>query len=287
MLLALPVLTFGQRDWDSIQIKTHNINDKISFLEGSGGNIGVLHGEDGIMIVDDQFAELSEKIKAALANLSDGDLKFVVNSHYHGDHVGGNEEMAKDGAYLVAHQKVRERLGMSYTGAIMGREINAKPASFWPVITFTETMNFYINGEDINITYLPNAHTDGDVLIHFKSSNVMHTGDSFVRYGYPYIDVDAGGSIDGFIAAQDKILELGNAETKIIPGHGGLSSMDDVKEFRDMLKGARKAVADLKASGKSLDECISANPLEKYHERWSGSFINSDLFVRLIYVSIP
>ncbi|MTI37998.1 MBL fold metallo-hydrolase, partial [Fulvivirga lutimaris] len=255
------------------------------FLEGSGGNIGVLHGNDGVMIVDDQFAQLSDKIKAAIAGLSEGKLKFVVNTHYHGDHTGGNENLSKNGAQIVAQDNVRARLKESFSDPIMGREVQAKASTFWPVITFSEEMSFFINDENVNIIYLPNAHTDGDALVYFRKANVIHTGDAFVRYGYPFIDVSAGGSIDGFIAAQDKILKIADENTKIIPGHGQISSINDVKELRDMLVGAKEAVVILKSEGKMLDDCINAKPLAKYHDRWSGGFINSDLFVRLIYES--
>lgn len=287
LIAVVPTISFAQRDWEAIEIKTTNIKENISYLEGSGGNIGVLHGEDGIMIVDDQFAELSEKIKAALSALSDSDLKFIVNTHYHGDHVGGNENLSKDGATIVAHQMVRERLGESFYNAIMDREVEAKPSTYWPTITFTEEIKFYLNGEEVQVIHVPNAHTDGDALIYFKTSNVLHGGDAFVRYGYPYIDVAAGGSINGLIAAQEKILEVADEETIIIPGHGGLSSIEDVKELKQMLEGTRNIIKDLKAEGKTLDECLTAQPFSEYHEKWSGSFITSDLFVRLVYESLP
>ncbi len=287
ILIIIPLLTFGQRDWEAVEIKRNTVTDNISFLEGSGGNIGVIHGEDGIVIVDDQYAPLSEKIKGALSEISDKELSYIINTHYHGDHVGGNENLSKDGAMIVGHDNVRSRLGTTFYSAFWDRDVEAKPETYWPRTTFSNEMTFFINGEEIRVTHLPNAHTDGDALIHFKTSNVMHTGDCFVRYGYPFVDIAAGGSIDGLIAAQKKILQLADENTKIIPGHGDLASIEDVKELLEMLEATRKIVADLKENGKSLDECISANPLAEFHERWNGNFITSDLFVRIIYETIP
>ncbi|MFY0690202.1 MAG: MBL fold metallo-hydrolase [Cyclobacteriaceae bacterium] len=286
VLLVIPTLTFAQRDWDAIEIKTNELTDNISWLEGSGGNIGVIHGNEGIMIIDDQFAELSEKISQALSSLSDGELKFIVNTHFHGDHTGGNENLSANGALIVAHQNVRERLGTTFFSDIRNSDVASKPASFWPTITFSEEATFYFNDEEIQIIHLPAAHTDGDAMIFFKTSNILHTGDAFVRYGYPFIDTPAGGSIDGIIAAQEAILKVADSETKIIPGHGQLSSIQDVAELLQMLKTTRRIVAQLKQDGKSLDEAMTARPLASYHERWSGSFIDSDMFVRLIYESI-
>lgn len=284
--LFCPLMLYGQTDWNTVKINTINITDNISYLKGRGGNIGVLHGSDGVMIVDDQYAELSDKIKKSLDSLSESELKFIVNTHYHGDHTGGNESLSIDGASIVAHRNVRKRLGTTFYSSMWEREVESKPETFWPVITFKDEITFYLNEEEVQIIHIPKAHTDGDALIYFKTSNIMHTGDGFVRYGYPFIDVSAGGSIDGMIAAQEKILEVANANTKIIPGHGDISSVEDVNELLNMLKETRKIIADLKASGKSLDECISSKPFEQYHERWNGSFINSDLFVSLIFESI-
>ncbi len=286
LMLAIPLILAAQRDWDAIEIKTNPINDRISYLEGSGGNIGVLHGPEGIMIVDDQYAQLSEKIRIALSELSGSDLRFILNTHYHGDHTGGNENLSKDGATIVAHENVRKRLGTTFYSDLWERDIEAKPESFWPIVTFKSELTFYLNGEEIQIIHIPEAHTDGDILIHFKSSNILHTGDAFVRYGYPFIDVAAGGTMDGFIKAQEKILEVADADTKIIPGHGQISSIADVKELKQMLEETRKIVFEMKVARKSLNDCISAKPLADYHERWNGSFITSDLFVRIIYESI-
>lgn len=278
--------SFGQTDWDKVEIKTTTITDHISYLLGAGGNIGVLYGTDGIMIIDDQYAELSDKIKVAIGNLSNGELKFIVNTHYHGDHTGGNENMSANGALIVAQENVRKRLGITFHNDLLDRDMEAKPESYWPVITFGQSINFYFDDEDVQVTYVPKAHTDGDALVYFKNNNVLHTGDTFVRYGFPFIDIAAGGTIDGFIAAQDKILEIANADTKIIPGHGELSTIEEVKELRKMLVETRKIIADLKAKGKTLNECEKAKPLEAYSEKWSGHFINTDTYIMEVYESL-
>lgn len=290
LILLLTVLSqtvLAQTDWSAIEIKTNPINERIAFLEGSGGNIGVLYGDEGVMIVDDQYAELSDKIRIALGELSVEDLRFVVNTHYHGDHSGGNENMAAAGATIVAHQKVRERLGTSFYNVALDRQMTAKPETYWPTITFKDDISFHLNGEDVTVEYIPNAHTDGDAVVYFETSNILHTGDVFVRYGFPYIDASAGGSIDGLIAAQQRILEIANPDTQIVPGHGQLSTTADVQELLDLLTKCRSLIVDLKAEGKSLDETLTANPLEKYDEQWSGSFIDTALFTRLVYETLP
>lgn len=287
MLLFMPILAWSQRDWRKIEIKRQQVTDNISYLVGSGGNIGVLHGPEGIMIIDDQFAPLSEKIQSTIGEFAEGEFEFVLNTHYHGDHTGGNENFKNIGATIVGHDKVHERLSKGFKDDIRDRVIEAKPASFWPVITFSSDMTFHFNGEEVNLVHVPAAHTDGDVLVHFKSSNVIHAGDAFVRYGYPFIDVAAGGSIDGIIEAQKKILELSNENTKIIPGHGEQASIAEVKELLKMLEETRTIIANAKASGTMLEDLIPEKPFAAYHERWNGNFINSDLFVQLIYESLP
>ncbi len=286
-LLLGPLVCLGQGDWDNITIKSTQLTNNIYYLEGRGGNIGVLVGEEGVLLVDNQFARLTEKIKAAVKELTDAPINFIVNTHYHGDHMGGNENFKKEDAVIMAHANVKERLSITFTDEIRDRTTEARPESFWPTVSFPmNKVGLEFFNEDFDLVHLPNCHTDGDMLVHFKNGNVIHTGDTFVRYGYPFIDVAAGGSIDGFIAAQEKILELADANTKIIPGHGQISTIEDVKELLEMLKGVRKIVADAKDSGVELEDLIPQKPLADYHERWNGSFINSDLFVQLVYESL-
>ncbi len=287
LILLFPSIAFAQRNWESVKINVHPITDHIAYLVGRGGNVGVIHGEDGVLIIDNQFAPLSEKITTAVGTLSSGNIAYVINTHYHGDHTGGNQNFKSSGATIVAQEQVRERLGTTFQNEALDREMVAKPESFWPSVTFVKDSTFRFNGEEIELIHIPAAHTDGDAIVHFKSSNVIHAGDCFVRYGYPYIDISAGGSIDGMIAAQEILLELANEETRIIPGHGEQATASEVKELLEMLRSTKKIVADARSAGESLAALIDRKPLAAYHERWNGSFINSDLFVRLIYESLP
>ncbi len=286
ILLLLPTAILAQRDWSSVQIERTEVNNRISFLVGSGGNVGVLIGDEGVMIVDDQYAPLSEKIQAAIAEISSGQIRYTLNTHYHGDHTGGNENFKEAGAIVVAQDNVRDRLGKSWTNEILGRDMEAKSESFWPVITFSDEMTFHFNGEEVTLMYAPNAHTDGDALVHFKTSNIIHAGDLFVRYGYPFIDVSAGGTIDGMIAAQKKILSLCDDNTQIIPGHGQLSTKKDVQELLNMLEATKAIVTKAKEKGETLEDLMAREPLQDFHDRWNGSFITSDLFVQIIYETV-
>lgn len=287
ILFFAPFLVFAQRDWSQVEVKNNPVEGNISFLTGAGGNIGVLHGPEGIMIIDDQFAPLSDKIGETIGSFAEGDLKFVLNTHYHGDHTGGNENFKTEGATIVGHDNVRSRMQVDFDDAVLKRTVKAKTESFWPVITFSTDMTFYFNDEEVQLVHVASAHTDGDALIHFKTSNVIHAGDAFVRYGYPFIDVAGGGSIDGIIDAQKKILELSDENTKIIPGHGQLATIAEVKELLQMLEETRSIIFNAKSSGKQLEDLIAEKPFADYHERWNGNFISSDLFVQLIYESLP
>lgn len=287
ILFFAPFLASAQNDWSQVEVKNNPVEGNISFLTGAGGNIGVLYGPEGIMIIDDQFAPLSGKISETIGTFTEGNLKFVLNTHYHGDHTGGNENFKTAGATLVGHDNVRRRMSEDFKDEIRDRVVEAKPSSFWPVITFSTDLTFYFNNEEVQLIHVASAHTDGDALVHFKTSNVIHAGDAFVRYGYPFIDVAGGGSIDGIIDAQKKILELSNEDTKIIPGHGALATTAEVKELLKMLEETRGIVATAKSGGKALEDLIAEKPFAAYHDRWNGSFINSDLFVQLIYESLP
>lgn len=286
VFLLFPTLSFAQ-GWDNVNIKTTKVEGNVYYLEGRGGNIGVLVGEDGVLLVDNQFAPLSEKIKAAVKEISDSEISFLVNTHYHGDHTGGNENFKKDDVVIVAHKNVKARMATTFENTVLKRTMEAKSESFWPNMSIPmDKLGLSLFGENVDLIHVPGCHTDGDMIVHFKKANVLHTGDAFVRYGYPYIDISAGGTIDGFIAAQEKILSLINPETKIIPGHGQLSSKKDVEELLAMLKETRAIVANAKEAGTSLEDLIPQEPLKAYHEKWSGNFINSDLFVQTIYESL-
>src|SRR6185503_603806 len=208
------------QNFDSVEIKTTKLTESIYMLEGSGGNIGVLVGNDGIIIIDDQYAPLTEKIRTALSKISDKPVKFVINTHFHGDHSDGNKNFADQGAIILSHENARKRLAVDYLFEALKQTQKASPYEALPKITFADSVTFHMNGQTVHVFYAKNAHTDGDVIIHFKEANIFHCGDVFVRYGFPFIDQPAGGSIDGMIKATENLIAITNDQSKIIPGHG-------------------------------------------------------------------
>jgi len=268
----------AQQDFSKVEIKATKVAGNIYMLEGSGGNIGVCAGDDGIVIVDDQYAPLANKIKEALKGISDKPLKFVINTHFHGDHTGGNVEFGTE-ATIIAHENVRKRLqegGLPPGGA--------KPAAkgALPVITFDDKTAVHINGEDIRAVHFPHGHTDGDSVIFFKQANVVHMGDDFVTYGFPFVDVKSGGSISGMIAGDEKVLGMLQPDTKIIPGHGPLSTPAELRKFIDMLKETRTIVAEGMKQGKTVQELKDEHVLAKFDNLGKG-FIKTDAWIDTLY----
>ncbi|AXT18456.1 MBL fold metallo-hydrolase [Flavobacteriaceae bacterium AU392] len=270
------------QNFDNVTMKSTKITDNIYMLQGAGGNIGLLIGEDGVFMIDDQYRELSDKIKNAVTEITSQPIKYVFNTHWHFDHAGSNEAFGEK-AQIIAHKNVRKRLKEDHVITPFGWDVKALTKSGWPVITFDEGFKMYLNNEEINMIHGPAAHTDGDAFVFFKEANVIHTGDIFVRYGFPFIDAYSGGSIDGMIDILEKIIELSNNETVIIPGHGALSKQADVKEVRNMLIETKKLILDAKNEGRSKEELIDSNILSAYSERWSGNFIDTGLFIQLVY----
>jgi glyoxylase-like metal-dependent hydrolase (beta-lactamase superfamily II) len=245
-------------------------------LEGSGGNIGVLIGNDGVILVDDQFAPLSEKIKKAIAAISDKPIRFVVNTHFHGDHSDGNKIFGGEGSIIVAHENTRKRLNANQANDLIKFEQKAYPYEALPKITFSESVTFNMNGETVQAYYTKNAHTDGDAIIFFKESNVLHTGDVFVRYGLPFIDQQNGGNIDGMIGGADQILKIINDETKIIPGHGQISNKKDLIDYKTMLQTVRNRVADGIKAGKTIDQIINSDPAKEFKTVFDKAFFSTN-----------
>jgi cyclase len=260
--LAATCATHAQ-DFDAVQITTTPVRDGIYMLQGSGGNIGVSIGEDGTMIVDDQFAPLTDKIEAAIAELTDQPVTFVVNSHFHYDHTDGNENFGRAGAYIVAHDNARRR--MESTQVLSnGREQAAYEPAGLPTITYFDAMRFYFNGNDVDFLNNGDGHTDGDTQVYFRDANVMHTGDMFVRYGLPFIDQNNGGSLDGMIEALWRIDGVINDDTIIIPGHGQLSSRQDLREYRDMLVVIRGNLVRAKVQGLTPQAMLDTQPADGF-----------------------
>lgn len=248
-------------------------------LEGEGGNIGVSVGEDGIVIVDDEFAPLAPKIKAALKGISDKPVRFVLNTHWHGDHVGGNAQFSTE-ATIIAQDNVRER--MKNGSQVVGRNIAPAAKEALPIITFNDRATVHLNGEDIRAMHFPAGHTDGDSIIYFTKSNVIHMGDDFVRYGFPFVDLNSGGSVEGMLAAVDKIIATFPADTKVIPGHGELSTVADMKPYADMLRETLAKVQAGVKQGKTLQQLQQEKVLAGY-EKWNGDFISTDKWIDTLY----
>ncbi len=269
-LLVFPALGSAQ-NFDEIQIRTTQITESIYMLQGSGGNIAVSIGDDGTFIVDDQFAPLTDKIVAAIAQLTDHPVDFVVNSHWHYDHTDGNENFGRAGALIVAHDNSRRRMATDQVVSLNGREQAAYSEVGLPKITFLESMRFYYNDNTVDVFYTGPGHTDGDAQVYFRDSNVIHTGDMFVRYGLPFIDQPNGGSTDGMIEALWSIAGVINDDTVIIPGHGQLSTRADLLEYRMMLVTIRGRIKDQIARGRSVDQVIASNPARGYAEPGDGT----------------
>lgn len=280
--LASPAL--AQRDFSAVEIKSIEVAPGIYMLEGAGGNIGLSVGPDGPFMIDDQFAPLSAKIEAAVAALSDKKVRFLVNTHWHGDHAGGNEPFRAAGAVIVAHDNVRKRLKEGLKASKF--ETPPAPDGALPVITFSEATTFFWNGEEIRIKHPAPAHTDGDAIVHFIDADVVHMGDVFFNGRYPFIDVDSGGSIDGFITAQEAVLATIDDDTKIIPGHGPLSNKAELAAATAMLKDVRARVKALVERGLDEEAAVKAKPLENLDEKWSWQFINGDDMTRAAYRSL-
>lgn len=268
-----------QQDFSKVEIKATNVRGNIYMLEGQGGNIGVSIGDDGILIVDDQFAPLAEKIRAALSKLNSGKLKFVLNTHWHGDHTGGNPIFGKE-ATIIAHANVRQRL---MTEQRRGEHVTPPlPKEGWPVVTLESSLSLHFNGEEIKVMHFPNGHTDGDCVIFFVNSNVVHMGDDFFVGRFPFVDLASGGDVEGLIKNIERIIAQLSPDVKIIPGHGPLSTLDDLKRYHRMLMETTKVVRQGIAAGTSLDELKKQGFAEEW-KSWSGSFISTERWIETIH----
>jgi cyclase len=285
-LAALPALA-QQQDFSKVEVKAQKVAEGIYMLAGAGGNIGLSVGKDGCYVIDDQYAPLTDKILAAVRAISPAPVRFVVNTHWHGDHTGGNENMGKTGALLVAHENVRLRMSTGQFMAAFNQKIEPSPDAALPVVTFTDAVTFHWNGDEIRVYHLPPAHTDGDAVIHFVKADVVHMGDLFFNGSYPFIDVSSGGRIDGYVGAAERVLGGITEKTRLIPGHGPLGTKADLQAFRDMLKTVRDRIAKLKAEGRSRDEVIAAKPTADLDPKWGGGFMKGDAFAGLAYDSLP
>ena len=265
-------------------ITTQKIGEGMYMLLGPGGNIGVSVGEDGVFVIDDKFARFADQIISQIKGITDQPIRYVVNTHYHGDHAGANAQMKEAGATIMAHENVRKRMGLTFENKAFGRTVKATDPSLWPTLTFSDKATLHFNGQTVSIIYTPNAHTDGDSIIYFKEANVLHMGDNFFNGMFPYIDIDGGGSLQGMIAAHETALSLVNDETTIIPGHGPLAVKADLRKTQEMLKSIQNRVQSEISKGATLEEILNKDLLKDLES--FSSFIDTTNMVKFAHRSL-
>lgn len=277
---------WAQDDQIIPDITTQPVAEGIYMLIGMGGNMGLSVGEDATFLIDDQMAPINRKIKAAVAEITDQPVKFVLNTHHHFDHTGGNEAFGKTGAIIVAHDNVRERMSATQVLRFFNTEQPPAPKIALPVVTFDNTTTFHLNDHTISVFHVPNAHTDGDVIVRFEEANVMHLGDTYFSSSYPFFDLDSGGSLDGMIAAADRVLTIADDDTRIMPGHGPLASATELRDYRDMLVTVRQRVANLIADGADEAAVIAARPTRDLDKQWASGAFPAERWLPLVYASL-
>jgi cyclase len=270
-----------------LEVNATKLTDSMYVIQGSGGNVILSIGNDGIILVDDQYAPVTKKMESVIANITNKPIKFVINTHWHPDHVGGNERFGEAGAIIVSHENVRERLSNDQFFEIINQTIPALSKKGLPIITFSDNMTFYQNNDEIRINYLDNGHTDGDSAVYFTQNNVIHVGDDFSDRSYPFMDLSSGGSVDGLISSLQSILSMINKDTKVVAGHSEISNQTKVKDYLNMLIDVRGVIGNMIKEGKSLDEIIQSKPTSKYDTVYQDySFIKPKDFVTNIYNSL-
>lgn len=277
--------TWAQQS-NPVEIKARQVSNNVYMLTGQGGNIGLITGADGSFMIDDQFAPLTPRILDAVESVGGESPRFLLNTHFHGDHTGGNINLGKTGTVILSHHAVRQRLQNGYFIPAFGAKASPANAKALPILTYTDHMHLHINDETVRIIHVPNAHTDGDSFVLFEKANVVHTGDLFFNGFFPFIDAANGGSMRGVIAAVDRMLSLSNAETKIIPGHGPLASPQELREYRDMLATVYQRLLKYKNQGMSADEVLFEEPLAEFEEQWGGGIFDADRWIEIVYPAV-
>jgi glyoxylase-like metal-dependent hydrolase (beta-lactamase superfamily II) len=287
LCLALCTLTVfvppAGAQYEDAEIESVELTPSIHLLTGPGGNMLVWNGEDGIFLIDDQYAPLSERILAAIAEIQEGPVRFVLNTHWHGDHTGGNENLGKTGAVIVAHDNVRERLSTEQFNEMWDKTTLPSPRAALPIVTFASGLSFHLGDETLEVSHVAHAHTDGDAIVYFRDANIIHTGDIVFWGLYPFIDVDSGGSVDGVVAGCDRLLEISDAKTRFVPGHGTVIGRDELVEYRAMLVEIRSRVAAAIADEEDLDAVLASRPTAEWDEAWGGTWLSGDDFTKIVF----
>jgi len=286
VLAFVTALPATAQDLDKASVKSVQVADGIFMLRGAGGNIGLSVGDDGALIIDDEYAGLNDKVRAAIGEITERPVRLVLNTHWHGDHTGGNESFGRTGAVIVAHDNVRVRMSREHFSEFFGSKTPASPAIALPIVTFAEAVTLHLNDQTIHVEHVPPAHTDGDAIIWFESRRVVHTGDIFFNGFYPFIDTSSGGSIRGMVAAADSVLARIDDRWRVIPGHGPLSDRAGLLRFRNMLASVADRISAMIDEGMTVEEVIAAKPTEQFDEQWGGGFIPPDRWVRLVYAGL-
>lgn len=286
LLAATALPAAAQQRPDTVPVQVIPVRGSVSMLVGRGGNIALSAGGDGAFIVDDQYAPMSERIRAAVASVTPRPVRFVLNTHWHGDHTGGNESFGEAGAVIVAHDNVRRRMSTEQVIAALGDTVPASPHAALPVVTFADAVTFHVNGDEVHAFHVPPAHTDGDAVVHFRRANVVHMGDTYFNGVYPFVDLSSGGDVEGVIAVADRVLALADDSTRIIPGHGALSSRAELRAFRDMVATVRDRIAARIAAGETLEQVKAARPTADLDARWGRGFTTPERFVETVYQSL-
>ena len=284
VVLLFAISARAQTDFSKVEIKATKVAGNVYMLQGAGGNIGVSVGDDGLLIVDDQFAPLADKIRATLKGLADKKLRFILNTHWHGDHTGGNVAFGPE-ATIIAHDNVRKRLATEQKSTVFNSTTPPSPKEALPVITFNDSLSVHFNGEDIRAIHFPHGHTDGDSVIFFSTSNVVHLGDDFFAGRFPFVDLESGGSVEGLVKNIGELIGKIPPTAKLIPGHGPISTLDDLKSYHRMLQQTTEIVRQKIAAGKTLDQ-VKSEGLPAEWEPWGTGFIKTDRWVETIYKSL-
>lgn len=270
----------AQINFDTVRVRSQQVSGNVYMLIGAGGNIGLAVGDEAVFVVDDQYAPLTRKVLDAIAAITPRPVRFVVNTHWHMDHVGGNEQLGEGGVLIIAHENVRKRMSVEGFIEALNTRVPASPPKALPVVTFTDAVTFHINGDSVSATHVPPAHTDGDAIVYFRKANVIHMGDTFHNAGLPFVDLSSGGSLQGFITAADRVIAMSNEDTKIIPGHGPLADRARLRVYRDMIVALRDKIRAEIAAGRTLEQILAAKITATYEKDFPGGH---ERFVRLAY----